>query len=90
MELIEVPGLGGRETQQLPRARLAEIIHMRVAEIVNLLAKEVQRARFSYPLHSGAVLSGGTALVQGLPGTGRRGLPDAHPDRLPHGGERPD
>ena len=65
--MMEVPGLSGRETQQLPRARLAEIIHLRVAEIVNLLGKEVQRARFNYPLHSGAVLTGGTSLVQGLP-----------------------
>jgi cell division protein FtsA len=65
-ELLEVPGLTGRETQTLPRSRLAEIIHMRVAEILNLLAKEVQRARFIHPLHSGAVLVGGTALVDGL------------------------
>jgi cell division protein FtsA len=65
-ELIEVAGLTGRETQTMPRSRLAEIIHMRVAEILNLLAKEVQRARFSHPLHSGAVLVGGTSLVDGL------------------------
>lgn len=67
MEILEVPGLTGRDTQQLPRARLAEIIHLRVAEVLNLLGKEVQRARFNHPLHSGAVLTGGTALVQGLP-----------------------
>ena len=67
MEVLEVPGLTGRETQQLHRSRLAEIIHLRVAEILNLLGKEVQRARFAHPLHSGAVLTGGTALVQGLP-----------------------
>jgi cell division protein FtsA len=65
-ELIEVAGLTGRETQTMPRGRLAEIIHMRVAEILNLLGKEVQRARFSHPLHSGAVLVGGTSLVDGL------------------------
>ena len=39
---------------------------MRVAEILNLLGKEIQRARFNHPLHSGAVLVGGTALVDGL------------------------
>jgi cell division protein FtsA len=50
----------------MPRSRLADIIHMRVAEILNLLGKEIQRARFSHPLHSGAVLVGGTALVDGL------------------------
>ena len=65
-EIIEVPGLTGRETQSMPRSRLAEIIHMRVAEILNLLGKEIQRARFIHPLHSGAVLVGGTSLVDGL------------------------
>jgi cell division protein FtsA len=50
----------------MPRSRLADIIHMRVAEILNLLGKEIQRARFNHPLHSGAVLVGGTALVDGL------------------------
>ncbi len=66
-ETLEVPGLTGRETQQISRNRLAEIIHLRVAEIINLLGKEIQRARFNHPLHSGAVLVGGTALVDGLP-----------------------
>jgi cell division protein FtsA len=65
-EMLEVPGLTGRDTQQLPRGRLAEIIHLRVAEIINLLGKELQRARFNNPLHSGAVLTGGSALVDGL------------------------
>jgi cell division protein FtsA len=66
-EILEVPGLSGREMQNLPRGRLAEIIHLRVAEILNLLSKEIQRARFAHPLHSGAVLTGGTAVVEGLP-----------------------
>jgi len=66
-EELEVPGLGGRQTQSLPRGRLAEIVHLRVAEILNLVAKELQRARFAHPLHSGAVLTGGTAMVEGLP-----------------------
>ena len=65
-EMLEVPGLTGRDTQQVPRARLAEIIHLRVVEIINLLGKELQRARFNNPLHSGAVLTGGSALVDGL------------------------
>jgi cell division protein FtsA len=65
-EMLEVPGLTGRDTQQLPRGRLAEIIHLRVVEIINLLGKELQRARFNNPLHSGAVLTGGSALVDGL------------------------
>ncbi|MGA8573457.1 MAG: cell division protein FtsA [Desulfobaccales bacterium] len=66
-EMMEVPGLTGRDTQQMPRGRMAEIIHLRVAEIINLLAKELQRARFNHPLHSGAVLTGGSSLVDGLP-----------------------
>jgi cell division protein FtsA len=65
-ELIDVAGLTGRETQAMPRSQLAEIIHLRVAEILNLIGKEIQRARFTHPLHSGAVLVGGTAMVDGL------------------------
>jgi len=66
-EPMEVPGLAGRQPYSVPRGRLGEIVHLRVAEILNLLSKEVQRARFVHPLHSGAVLTGGTALVEGLP-----------------------
>lgn len=66
-EEVEVQGLGGRQSQSVPRGRLAEIVHLRVAEILNLIAKELHRARFAHPLHSGAVLIGGTALVEGLP-----------------------
>jgi cell division protein FtsA len=66
-EPLEVPGLGGRQSQTIARGRLAEIIHVRVAEILNLLNQELSRIRFSHPLHSGAVLIGGTAMVEGLP-----------------------
>jgi len=66
-ELIEVPGLGGRKSRNLPRGRLAEIIHLRVAEILTYVSKEIHRAGFANPLISGAVLTGGTSLVEGLP-----------------------
>ena len=66
-ELVEVPGLGGRKSRSLPRGKLAEIIHLRVAEILNYVAKEINRAGFANPLISGAVVTGGTSLVEGLP-----------------------
>ncbi|MDD2903915.1 MAG: cell division protein FtsA [Syntrophales bacterium] len=66
-EQVEVPGLGGRKARTLPRERLSEIVHMRVAEILNYLAKEINRAGFANPLISGAVVTGGTSLVEGLP-----------------------
>jgi len=66
-EPVEVPGLGGRKARSVPRGRLSEIVHMRVAEILNYVAKEINRAGFANPLISGAVLTGGTSLVEGLP-----------------------
>jgi len=66
-EEIEVPGLGGRKTRGTPRGRLSEIVHLRMAEILNYIAKEINRAGFTNPLISGAVLTGGTSLVEGLP-----------------------
>jgi cell division protein FtsA len=66
-ELVEVPGLGGRKSRSLPRGKLSEIVHLRVAEILNYVAKEINRAGFANPLISGAVVTGGTSLVEGLP-----------------------
>jgi cell division protein FtsA len=66
-EILEVPGLGGRRARSLPRRELAEIIDMRLTEILGMIGKEIQRAGTATPLLSGAVITGGTSLVRGLP-----------------------
>jgi len=66
-EKIEIPGLGGRKARLLPRRELAEIIHLRLSELLDLIAKEIHKAGTTIPVLAGAVISGGSAQVPGLP-----------------------
>lgn len=63
---IEIPGLGGRQSRMIPRKDLATIVDMRLKEILDLLAKDIQRAGAGNPMLAGAVISGGSAQVLGL------------------------
>jgi cell division protein FtsA len=66
-EMIEVPGLGGRKPRSLSLDILAEVIHLRTEEILGLMHKEIIRSGFESPMISGAVITGGSSLVKGLP-----------------------
>lgn len=66
-ETIEVPSVGGRKPRVLSRQLLAEIIEPRVEEILTLVYEEVVRAGYGKLIASGVVLTGGTAILDGLP-----------------------
>ncbi|HAC81145.1 MAG: cell division protein FtsA [Candidatus Binatia bacterium] len=63
---IEVPGVGGRESRQVSRQVLAEIIEPRTEEILSLVAQDASQARVEGFLSSGVVLVGGTAELPGI------------------------
>ena len=63
---IEIPGLGGRQARMIPRKDLANIMDMRLKEILDLVTKNIQRAGAGNPVLAGAVITGGSALVPGL------------------------
>ncbi len=65
-EPVEIPGLGGRRARTLSRNELAEIVDMRMKEILELIAKDIARAGAANPVLAGAVITGGSALVPGL------------------------
>jgi len=65
-ETIEVPSVGGRSTRTLSRQILAEIIEPRVEEIFSLVQREIQRSGFEDLLASGAVITGGTTILEGM------------------------
>jgi cell division protein FtsA len=65
-ESIEVPGMGGRAPRKLPRQILGEIIEPRMEEIFELTHREIYRARMENAIPSGVVLTGGTALLDGV------------------------
>jgi len=65
-EMVEVPSVGGRQPRVLPRQLLTEIIEPRVEEIFSLAAQEIRRTGHEEQIVSGAVLTGGAALTEGI------------------------
>jgi len=65
-DVIEVPGVGERAARKLSRQTLAEVIEPRIEELYSLVQAELRRSGFEEMLSSGIVLTGGTALLQGM------------------------
>src|SRR5262249_56351840 len=82
-ETIEVPSVGGRSARVIARKILGEIIEPRVEEIFALVRRELVATGFEDLLASGAVITGGTTILDGMPELAeevlglpvRRGLP---------------
>jgi cell division protein FtsA len=66
-EMIEVPSVGGRKSRTLSRQTLTEIIEPRVEEILTLVQGEIVRSGYANLIGSGIVLTGGTAIMEGMP-----------------------
>ncbi len=62
-EMITLPSTAGQGARQASRELVADIIHHRMDEIFQLVAREFERA--GYRLAAGAVMTGGTAHVPG-------------------------
>jgi cell division protein FtsA len=83
-ETIEVPSVGGRRPRRLSRQILGEIIQPRIEEIFTLVAREMAKAGFQNAATAGVVVTGGTAIMEGVPELAeavfdlpvRRGLPE--------------
>ncbi len=65
-ETIEVAGMGGRESRKLSRQILGEILEPRMEEIYALVNREIYRAGMEKVIPSGVVITGGTALLDGV------------------------
>jgi cell division protein FtsA len=66
-ETIEVPSVGtGRKPRVLSRQLLADIIQPRAEEIFRLVDADIKKMGYEKSLNSGIVLTGGTALLEGL------------------------
>ncbi len=66
-QTIEVPSVGGRRPRVLSRHILSEILQPRTEEIFGLLQEEISRAGFESVLSSGLVVTGGGAMLEGMP-----------------------
>jgi cell division protein FtsA len=83
-ETVDVPSVGGRKPRQLSRQILSEIIQPRVEEIFTLVARDLARAGLEDAPAAGVVVTGGTAIMDGVPELAgqvfdlpvRRGIPE--------------
>lgn len=66
-EEIEVPSVGGRDPRRISRRLLCEIIEPRVEEIFMLAEREIAKTGYADLLASGAVITGGTTILEGMP-----------------------
>jgi cell division protein FtsA len=66
-ETIEVPSVGGREPRVLSRQLLAEILEPRVEELFTLVNREIVKSGYEDLIASGVVLTGGSAILPGMP-----------------------
>jgi cell division protein FtsA len=65
-DMIEVPGVGDRESREISRQTLAEVIEPRVEELYALVQRELRSCGLEELLSSGIVITGGTALMKGM------------------------
>ncbi len=65
-EVIEVPGVAGREGRKVSRQKLAYVCQCRMAEILGLAHQEILRSGLKQQVGAGVVLTGGGSLVEGL------------------------
>ena len=73
-ETVDVPSVGGRKPRQLSRQVLAGIVQPRVEEIFTLVARSLSRSGFEDAATAGFVVTGGTAIMDGLPELAERVL----------------
>jgi len=66
-QTIEVPSVGGRKPRVLSRHILCEILQPRTEEIFNLLQEEIGRSGYEEHLNAGLVVTGGGAILEGVP-----------------------
>jgi cell division protein FtsA len=65
-DTIEVPSVGGRPPRLLSRQILCEIIEPRIAELFELVQQRLRSTGSEDMIASGIVLTGGTALMEGM------------------------
>ncbi|CAG0974531.1 Cell division protein FtsA [Methylophilaceae bacterium] len=65
-EVVEVPGVDGREPRQLSVQTLAEVIEPRIVELYELVLSELRRSGMEEMIASGIVISGGSSMMRGM------------------------
>ncbi len=74
---IRVHGIGGRKDRSVSEAQLGTIVEARMEEILSLVSREIAKTDYVGLLGTGVVITGGTALMDGMTELGEQmfGLP---------------
>lgn len=65
-EIVEVPGVDGRDPRQLSVQTLAEVIEPRVVELYEFVLGELRRSGMEEMIASGIVITGGSSQMRGM------------------------
>lgn len=65
-EIVEVPGVDGREPRQLSVQTLAEVLEPRVVELYEMVLNELRRSGMEEMIASGIVITGGSSMMRGM------------------------
>ncbi|MCX6112729.1 MAG: rod shape-determining protein, partial [Proteobacteria bacterium] len=63
---VDIPVVGGRGMQNIPKNLLAEVIEARMKETLTIINNELKKSEYYDLLSSGIVLTGGTSLLKGI------------------------
>ncbi len=64
-EIVQVPGIGGRQPREVSNSVIASIIQPRMEEIFYLALREIKKSDYIDLLTAGVVITGGCALLDG-------------------------
>jgi cell division protein FtsA len=65
-DLFMIPGVGGRKPIEISKSYLCQIIQPRLEEIFQFALAEIRRSGYASNLGAGAVITGGSAMIEGI------------------------
>ncbi len=65
-QVVEIAGIAGRGPRDIPRRIIGEVLRARAIEVLELIKDEIQHSGFQHQIVSGAVLTGGGCMLDGI------------------------
>jgi cell division protein FtsA len=66
-KVVTIPGISGRDAREISFKNLAYIIQARMEEILDAVSFEIENSGFGEMVSAGIVITGGGAMLKGLP-----------------------
>ncbi len=66
-KVVTIPGISGRDAREISFKNLAYIIQARMEEILDAVNYEIENSGFAEKVSAGIVITGGGAMLKGLP-----------------------